>query len=241
MSEDEEMQPVPEPERVALGDLPARWRAEYAEYLAAANENGSLDDARAQRAIGVAFKRCAWQLADAMLAAMPDAALAAENGRLRDRLDATRARLADLAAGLEPSAAATAPSRKSVIEQELAARLHGVIAGVLHGPAPDAAPQEPDPVVIEFDINEGVQAWFGDLAEAVRDQSGGRVIITHVDAAHSDVIFAVASRPVGEDEAFAILERQDQIAIGHEDDEDDEDEPDPTGPLVDFEPLEPGQ
>jgi hypothetical protein len=141
----EEMQPAPEPGRVALGDLPARWRAEHAEYSKAADENDSLDDARAQRAIGVAFKRCAWQLEDVMLAATPDAALAAENERLRARLDATRARLGDLAASLELSAAATAPSRKSVIEQELAARLGGVIADVLHGPAPDAAPQEPDP------------------------------------------------------------------------------------------------
>lgn len=53
------------------GQLAATWRERYREYSDAAKANDSLDDdSRAQRAIGVAYKRCAEQL-EAALAAAP--------------------------------------------------------------------------------------------------------------------------------------------------------------------------
>lgn len=60
------------------------------------------------------------------------------------------------------------------------------------------------PVVIVFDINEGIQGWFRELANEVYAMSGERVVITEIDAEMSDVMLAVADRPVGTDEALAI-------------------------------------
>lgn len=94
-----------------------------------------------------------------------------------------------------------------------AGQLRKVLGGGTPDVAEDAVTSEPaTPVVIVFDINEGIQQWFDELATAVREQSGGTVIITEVDAQMSDVMLAVADRPVGADEA---------IAIWHSDGDDD--------------------
>lgn len=68
----------------------------------------------------------------------------------------------------------------------------------------DDAGEPVKPVVIVFDINEGIQGWFRELTEAVYDQSGERVVITEIDAGMSDVMIAVADRQVSTDEAIAI-------------------------------------
>lgn len=65
------------------------------------------------------------------------------------------------------------------------------------------------PAVIVFDPNEASLPWLDKLAAAVRDHSGGKVIITEVDAGMSDAMIAVAARPVSLDEALAIWERGD--------------------------------
>lgn len=66
------------------------------------------------------------------------------------------------------------------------------------------APKDVKPVVIVFDINEGIQGWFHDLTQAVYDQSGERVVITEIDADMSDVMITVADRAISTDEAIAI-------------------------------------
>jgi hypothetical protein len=69
----------------------------------------------------------------------------------------------------------------------------------------DAAPA---PVVIVFDPRECGLPWLEELATAVREQSGGRVVVTEVDAAMSDAMIAVAAREVSTDEALAIWRDQ---------------------------------
>ena len=54
----------------------------------------------------------------------------AEVGRLRELITGTRERLENLAAGLELSAAATSPSKKSEIERECAEAVRGIAAGL---------------------------------------------------------------------------------------------------------------
>lgn len=135
--------------RNALEQLAATWRGRYREYADASIAPQSLDDARAQRAIGVAYKKCAEQL---------ESALAAE-------------------------------------------------------PVDEEARRPVTPVVIVFDPRECSMDWLEKLASAVREQSGGKVIITDVDAQMSDAMIAVADREVSYDEA---------AAIWHGEDEDDE-------------------
>lgn len=74
------------------------------------------------------------------------------------------------------------------------------------------------PVVFVFDINEGIQGWFHELANEVYAMSGERVVITHIDAEMSDVMIAVADREVGVDEALAIWESDGDFS----DEDDDE-------------------
>lgn len=66
------------------------------------------------------------------------------------------------------------------------------------------------PVVIVFDPRECGLPWLDELATAVREQSGGRVIITEVDAGMSDVMIAVAGREVPLAEALSIWRGDDE-------------------------------
>lgn len=80
-----------------------------------------------------------------------------------------------------------------------------------HHPITEPCPPAAKPVIIVFDINEGIQGWFRDLADAVREQSGGKVIITDVDAEMSDVMIAVADREIDSGEALAIWSGDDDF------------------------------
>lgn len=74
-----------------------------------------------------------------------------------------------------------------------------------HGLPPDAADKAAKPVLVTWDPGECTTGYIDDIAEAVRDQSAGRVIITMTDIADSDCHAVIASREYTDDEALALL------------------------------------
>jgi len=119
--------------------------------------------------------------------------------------EVTKRLLADVAEARGQLATTRAIAREVLAAYESGTVVSGELAGIwrdrLGG---DHEAGEPEPVIIVFDSRESGLPWLEPLARAVRDMSGGRVIITDVDMDMSDCVIAVATREVDSPEAWAI-------------------------------------
>jgi hypothetical protein len=113
--------------------------------------------------------------------------LIAANARLREQVAAVLGRLASLAGGLDVSARATAPSRKSDIESGCAEAVRGIAASILR--TPGAAPQEPadDPDDLAASVADVAPGLLRDILLVVGEDVPADVIAGWTGGQRHDV------------------------------------------------------